>query len=91
VRLNRIATANITDFRGGGKWRDIDTLPPRLADAVPRVDYHEDGSIKQIELHDKVWALTLLLKYLGGFPDERKSSSGEIPSGETRSAVVQSA
>jgi hypothetical protein len=56
-----------------------------------RYDYHTDGSIKQIELHDKVWALTLPLKHRGGFPDEQKSFSGEISSGETRSAMAQSA
>lgn len=71
IRLDRIASATITDFREGRRWRDIDTLPARLADAVRRVDYYEDGSIKQIELHDKVRALSLLMKHLGGLPDEQ--------------------
>jgi hypothetical protein len=86
---------------------------PRLAE----VELDDDGRPRRIKSHDKLAALTVLIKHLGGLPDERPvgvhntqvnviaderrvaalmtmiaraKSSGEISSGETRSAVAQS-
>lgn len=71
IQLDRIASASIRDFRDGKKWKDLDKLEPRLADAIRKVEYHIDGSIARIELHDKVRALTILMKHLGGIPEEQ--------------------
>ena len=55
VRLNRIASANIKDFKKqNGAWLDIDEPPDRLAEAIRKVEFAEDGTVKNIELHDKV-------------------------------------
>jgi hypothetical protein len=81
------------------------------------VELDDDGRPRRIKSHDKLAALTVLIKHLGGLPDERPvgvhntqvnviaderrvaalmtmiaraKSSGEISSGETRSAVAQS-
>jgi hypothetical protein len=61
------------------RLRDIDTLPSRLAEAIAEVELDDDGRPRRIKLHDKLAALTVLIKH------------GEISSGETRSAIAQSA
>jgi hypothetical protein len=72
VKLDRIASARITDFyEPGDRLKEITLLPPCLADAVRKVEFHDNGTVKQIELHDKARALTVLLKRLGGLADER--------------------
>lgn len=71
IQLDHIASASIRDFREGKRWKDLDKLPPRLSDAIRKVDYFADGSIAKIELHDKVRALTILMKHLGGLPEEQ--------------------
>jgi hypothetical protein len=72
VKLGRIATANVTDFyEPDGRLKDITTLPDRLAEAVREGEFGVDGRPRRIKLHDKLGALTVLLKHLGGLPDER--------------------
>ena len=72
MRLDRIASANITDFdEPDGRLKAIRTLPDRLAEAIREVEFGKDGRPKRIRLHDKLAALTVLLKHLGGLPDER--------------------
>jgi len=71
VRLNRIASANIKDFKKqNGAWLDCDALPDRLAEAIRKVEFNKDGTVKNIELHDKERALTILLRHLGGLPPD---------------------
>jgi phage terminase small subunit len=72
VRLNRIATATISEYyEPNGRLKAIDTLPDRLAEAVREIEFDENRRPKRIRLHDKLGALTTLMKPLGGFPDER--------------------
>jgi Terminase small subunit len=73
VRVDRIADAKLPDYYGeDGKALALKDLPPRLAEALAEVEYHDDGTIKRIKLHDKGQANTLILKYLGGLPEEEK-------------------
>ena len=89
MRLNRIASANIKDFkRQDGAWLDIDELPDRLAEAIRGIEFNKDGTVKNIELHDKERALTILLKHLGG--EVINNTQVNVISDEQRIAVVMS-
>jgi hypothetical protein len=56
-------------YEPDGSMKKPATLPARLADAVRKVEYYDDGSVKHIELHDKVRALQIVMKHLGGLQD----------------------
>jgi hypothetical protein len=67
VRLDRIATATMAEyFEPDGRLKAIHTPPDRLAEAIREVEFGEDGCPKRIRLHDKLGALTVLMKHLGG-------------------------
>jgi phage terminase small subunit len=70
VRVDRIADAKLPDYYerrdGALVLRDITALPPRLAEAIAELEYHDDGRIKRIKLHDKAQANLALLKHFGG-------------------------
>jgi hypothetical protein len=71
VKLDHIASASIADFcEPDGRLKAIHTLPDHLAEAIREVEFGEDGRPKRIRLHDKLAALTVLLKHLGGLSDE---------------------
>jgi hypothetical protein len=75
----RIASANITDFyEPDGRFKDIATLPDRLAEAVREVEYNHDGMVRNIELRDELGALAVLIKHLGGLPDERPVNNTQV-------------
>lgn len=71
VRVNRIADAKLPDYyEDDGKLIPPKKLPPPLAEALSEVEYNDDGSVKRIKLHDKFHANALILKHLGGIPEE---------------------
>jgi hypothetical protein len=83
VRVDRIADAKVSDFyeeatiepvlgerRTVIRLKDITKLPPELAEAIAEVEYHDDGTVKKLKLHDKMQANVVLLKHFGGLPEE---------------------
>jgi len=92
VRVNRIADAKLPDYyepvshqakgeappRKVIRLRDLTDLPAQLAEAVKEVEFHEDGSIKAIKLHDKLQANITLLRHFGDVPDERPTHQVNI-------------
>jgi len=92
VRVNRIADAKLPDFyeqialqpdgeappRQVVRLRDLASLPPQLAEAISDVEFHEDGTIKKIKLHDKLQANITLLRHFGDLVDERPSQQVNI-------------
>jgi DNA invertase Pin-like site-specific DNA recombinase len=90
VTLDHIASARLSDFyEPAAGLKDIASLPPRLAGAIKKVEYYPDGSIKHIELHDKVRALETIMRHLGGMREEGPPVNVAI-SDEQRIAAVMS-
>lgn len=90
VRVDRIADATLPEFYeeiedfapdGSGRLikvarlKDPTKLPRRLAEAISEIEYHEDGSVKRIKLHDKMSANTLILRHFGGLPPEQAQTT----------------
>jgi hypothetical protein len=83
VRVNRIADAKLPDYyepvslQPDGaptrtmRLRDLSSLPPQLAEAISEIDFHDDGTVRKIKLHDKLQANITLLRHFGDVPDER--------------------
>ena len=73
VQIDRIGRANIADlFEADGKTlRNITTLPKELSAAIASVEFDEEGRPK-IKLHDKLAALSTLLKHVGGLPEPER-------------------
>ena len=83
MRVDRVADAKLTDFyemvdvagRRIVRLRDITKLPPRLAEAISEIEFHDDGRLKRIKLHDKITANAALLKHFAGeVPDARPTT-----------------
>jgi hypothetical protein len=95
VKLDHIASASIADFyEPDGRLKAIHSVPDHLAEAIREVEFDEDGGPKRIRLHDKLAALAVLLKHLGGLPGERAAevvnNTQVVISDEQRIAAVMS-
>jgi hypothetical protein len=54
-------------------------LPARLAEAIAEIEYHDDGRLKRIKLHDKAQANFALMKHFGGLVEpERRGGDVNI-------------
>jgi hypothetical protein len=85
VEVDRVGRANIADLMepafddhgreipGTFKWRDLTKLPRELTAAIKGVSYDAKGRM-QIDLHDRNQANFMLLKHLGGLPEEPSAS-----------------
>ena len=97
VKLDHIASASIADFYDwDGRLKTIHTLPNRLAEAIREVEFGEYGRPKRVRLHDKLAALTVLLRHLGGLPpaerpaDVTNNTQVNVITDEQRIAAVMS-
>jgi len=86
VRVDRIADAKLPDFyeyAGEGEkrrlqLRNIKELPSRLAEALAEIEFHDDGTVKRVKLHDKAQANFVLLKHFGGIPEESERAQPQV-------------
>ena len=92
VELDRIGSANILDFyetvkvRGKSveRLRPISAWPRNLAAVVQSVEVNPaTGEVLRIKFHDKLGALTTLLKYLGGLTEAPAAPNFNIFDGLT--------
>jgi hypothetical protein len=71
VRVDRIADAKMPDYFGddGRTLLNIKKLPPRLAEAIKKLKFNDEGGVDEFELHDKGQANFALIKHFGGMPE----------------------
>lgn len=86
VRINRIAKARKLDYYEFAvvdgervmRLRDLATLPARLLEAIADIERDADGRPVDVTLHDKMTAALMMLKHLGGVPDDDRPAGSQV-------------